>query len=282
MESRAQRRQAGGCRDERRRRRLVLAVVARESALRGYALTRRTGFLESYDEATGDLAAAADRARRHAGPATPSGVRRSTSRSGSRKRWGSKRERLDHRCPRRSADPDRYGAESEAPCVTRIRLHNEELRRTVIERATRTLVTCTPSSAESCSSSCCSALAFAARRELLIVHVIRRADDARRTARARRTTRAQREFSRDAAGDGERDRGARARQTPSRALASARSEVRRPEPQQQPEPARGGHTPRTCGPRSAREAGRLVAVNSCLAVRLGRTHVQLVGRPSRC
>lgn len=42
---------------------MLAAVLARESALRGYAVSAREGFLEPYDEATAALAAAADRAR---------------------------------------------------------------------------------------------------------------------------------------------------------------------------------------------------------------------------
>jgi diguanylate cyclase (GGDEF)-like protein len=43
------------------------AMVARESALRGYAQGRRSSFLEPYDEAAANLAGAADLARTHAG-----------------------------------------------------------------------------------------------------------------------------------------------------------------------------------------------------------------------
>ncbi|HXH89022.1 MAG TPA: diguanylate cyclase, partial [Gaiellaceae bacterium] len=42
------------------------AVLARESALRGYAQTRRASFLEPYDEATATFATAADQSRRFA------------------------------------------------------------------------------------------------------------------------------------------------------------------------------------------------------------------------
>jgi diguanylate cyclase (GGDEF)-like protein len=42
---------------------MALAMLARESALRGYAQARKMTFLEPYDEATADLAAAADYAR---------------------------------------------------------------------------------------------------------------------------------------------------------------------------------------------------------------------------
>lgn len=42
---------------------ILTASIARESALRGYAQTRLTSFLEPYDAASADLAGAADRAR---------------------------------------------------------------------------------------------------------------------------------------------------------------------------------------------------------------------------
>ena len=42
---------------------LLAAMLARESALRGFGQTRQASFLEPYDEATASLAAAADRAR---------------------------------------------------------------------------------------------------------------------------------------------------------------------------------------------------------------------------
>jgi diguanylate cyclase (GGDEF)-like protein len=45
---------------------MLAAVLARESALRGFAQTRNPSFLESYDEASAALAEAADLARAHA------------------------------------------------------------------------------------------------------------------------------------------------------------------------------------------------------------------------
>ena len=45
---------------------MLAAVLARESALRGFAQTQNPSFLESYDEASAALAEAADLARTHA------------------------------------------------------------------------------------------------------------------------------------------------------------------------------------------------------------------------
>jgi diguanylate cyclase (GGDEF)-like protein len=45
---------------------MMVALIARESAFRGYAQSERMSMLEPYDEAAADLAGAADRARAHA------------------------------------------------------------------------------------------------------------------------------------------------------------------------------------------------------------------------
>ena len=71
------------------------ALLARESALRGYAESGREGFLQPYDEATAALAAAADRSRTFATRTTPKSA--ADRRAGAARRaLGGNRQRHDH------------------------------------------------------------------------------------------------------------------------------------------------------------------------------------------
>ena len=80
------------------------ALLARESALRGYSESTGEGFLQAYDEATAALAAAADKARRLAGEGDSGRKGRDRRAGTARGALGRGRERHRHPHPERAAD----------------------------------------------------------------------------------------------------------------------------------------------------------------------------------
>ena len=236
------------------------ALLARESALRGFAVGARR-LPAAYDEATAALAAAAMLAPSTEGRAEE---RRAIREQEPRRALGRYRQRHDHQGQERP-----HGQRGVVGCphrsIERFETANAALVRTV---AAEGAAAHSRRDQAGCRADRPAERGFAAAGSLLLARA-RRAETRHQLARP--LPRLPARVRPDIAGDRERERGARARQAAPRALA-ARLGDRRSEPQQQPEPARGGDTARGGEPTGAKLVDS--SPNSCLAVRLGRAHAQ--------
>ncbi|MBA2332776.1 MAG: diguanylate cyclase [Actinobacteria bacterium] len=112
---------------------MVEAVLTRESALRGYAQTRRVSFLANYDESTADLAAATDVARSYA---SDDRARIATIAEQSRlaNRWaGSANDAII--TIRNGREVELETALLRGDLIARFRMHNTELRTLTVAAA---------------------------------------------------------------------------------------------------------------------------------------------------
>ena len=226
------------------------ALLARESALRGFAESGSEGFLQPYDEATAALAAAADRARAYAGGRARED-RRDRRAGADRRALGRDRQRRRDPDPERAPDlgclgrfpqrPDRELREAERQAG---RADRGRQRRTSRRRGRARGPPDRPAQRR------------VRGRWRAAFEPDAPARDAA-AARGRAVPRVPARVRRDAPGDGERGRGACTRQAAPRAVACGLGD-RRPDPEQQPEPARGGDAG-DAGQPDRREARRLLA-----------------------
>ena len=249
------------------------ALLARESALRGYSESAGEGFLQAYDEATAALAAAADKARRLAGEGDSDEKTAIAEQERLAERWAgvandtvirirngrpisaeatAARNDLVERFERANDRPARPDRRRERGCPR----GRGRARRAGDRPAQRRLRGHGRTAARPHAAS---RGAPPGRRDrvLLVPAGVRR----------------------DAAGDTERRRGARAPEAASRAFARRLGD-RRPQPQQQPEPARGSDTGRSVEP-ARPDARRLLA--AAPAWRCGSAaHTRRRSTTSRC
>jgi diguanylate cyclase (GGDEF)-like protein len=240
------------------------AVLARESALRGYGQTRRRSFLEPYDESTATLAAAADRARAfaHGKPAELAAIAEQQRLA---ERWaGSANDAIILMRNRRPLTSEATLVRSDL--INRFTLENQELRglidqesaaahRSVLERAVLLITLLTG--------------AFAAAAGLLTRRLRRRDEERRSTAERYHAT--QREFSETL----------QVTESEAEAHALVKRHLERSLPDSEVVVLNRNNSQNRLEATTQVEEGSSFALklvdsapNSCLAVRLGRTHAQ--------
>jgi diguanylate cyclase (GGDEF)-like protein len=243
---------------------MLAASLSRESALRGYAQTRRRGFLEPYDEASVALADATDEARLHAG-GDAGQLRAIREQERLADRWAASANDAIIQL-RNGGDVAFETAMQRSELMTRFRRHNETLRvlieqeaearsRDVLERAVLLVLLL--------------GAVFAATAGLLFRQL--RRHEARRQAAERREHERQQEFSETLqVTESEVEAHALVKRHLERSVTGAEVLVlNRNNSRNRLEPT----TPLTPG---SRLAERLLdsTPSSCLAVRLGRTHAE--------
>ena len=226
------------------------AVLARESALRGYAVSAREGFLQPYDEATAAFAAAADRSRTFAEAGDTEERALIAEQERLSERWVGIANDMIIRV-KNGRPVSGEASDVATDVIERFETANDALVEEIAAEGSRS----SAAIRQAVLLIVLLSAAFAAAGSLLLVRA-RRAEARHQLALAGYHA-SQREFAQTLQVTRERERGARARQAAPRALA-ARLGDRRPEPQQQPGPTRGGHTARGGEPTRA-EARRLLA-----------------------
>ena len=245
---------------------MLAAILARESALRGYGETLRASFLEPYDEATATFATAADRARAFA-RGKPEDLAAIAEQERLAERWaGSANDAIIRTRNHRPVSSESSLVRSDL--IARLTLANQELRglvdqesaaahRKVLERAVFLITLLTA--------------AFATAAGLLARRLRRRDEERRSSAELYHAT--QREFSETLqVTESEAEAHALVKRHLERSLTDSDVVVlNRNNSQNRLEAA----TEVVEGSTFALKLGDS-APNSCLAVRLGRTHAQSV------